>query len=83
MRAYLESDEVEEIENSNIRFINSVLVISPFIEKVNFFWVGEVVGETFVATTPVIEIVYTDQTSDIAIIKDINAGAIKAILGYN
>lgn len=83
MRSYLEIDEVDEIEEDNVRFINSVMVVSPTIHKVNFFWIGEVIDETFTATTPVIEIVYENDTSDIAIVKDINAGAIKTILGYN
>ena len=82
MRQYTGSDEVDEIEEENVRYINSVLVVSPTIKKVNFFWIGETVENVFNATTPVIEVVYDDGTSDIAIIKDINAGAVKTILGY-
>jgi hypothetical protein len=82
MRQYTGSDEIDEIEQENVRYINSVLVVSPTIKKVNFFWIGETVENVFTATTPVIEVVYDDGTSDIAIIKDINAGAVKTILGY-
>lgn len=82
MRAFLETEEVEEIGEKNVKYIHSILAVSPKIEKVNFFWVGEVENEVFVASTPVMEIVYTDGTSDISIIKDINAGAIQAVVGY-
>lgn len=82
MRQYTGTDDIDELEEGNVRYVNSVLVVSPTIQKINFFWIGEVVEETFTATTPVIEIVYDDETSDIAIIKDINAGAVKTILGY-
>ena len=83
LRAYAEEDEIDEISEENVRFINSLLVISPTIHKVNFFWIGDVVNEsTFTAYLPVIEIVYDNNTSDIAIIKDIDAGMIKEILGY-
>ena len=68
-----------EVGEENVRFINSIAVGFKSIERVSFFFVGEVIDDVFHAYLPVMEIVYTDGTSDIAVIKDINAAAIRDI----
>jgi hypothetical protein len=75
-------EDVEQIKDTDVRYINSKVLLSPVIKQVNFFWIGYEESETFYATTPVIEIVYNDGTSDIAVIKDISAKEIDSIVGY-
>lgn len=74
------TEDIVELKEENVVFINSINVMSSSISKVNFFYVGDVVNETFVAAFPVIEIVYENGTCDIAIIKDIDAANIEAAI---
>lgn len=73
----------EPLDETNVKYINSLQTISPTIQKINFFWVGSIENETFIATTPVVEVVYANGTSDIAIIRDIDAKRIESIIGYS
>ena len=72
LEAYMESDDYTEIHESNVKFAKSLLTLSTTINKVNFFWIGEEINGQFVASIPVMEIVYDNGTCDIAIIKDIS-----------
>ena len=81
LRAHEEvADAVEEINEKNVVFINSIQVMSSTISKVNFFYIGDVINETFVAAFPVMEIVYANGTCDIAIIKDIDIANISSAI---
>jgi hypothetical protein len=78
---YGESEEYQEIGESNVRYISALVPMSTAIEKVNFFWIGTTDSSgVFTATLPVIEIVYIDNTSTIAVIKDIVAEDIKSVV---
>ena len=68
---YMDDEDYEEIGEENVRFARTLVTLSTKIKKINFFWIGYTVNEQFVASTPVMEIVYEDNTCDIAIIKDI------------
>lgn len=72
LEAYMESDDYTEIQENNVKFAKSLLTLSTTINKVNFFWIGEEINGQFVASIPVMEIVYDNGTCDIAIIKDIS-----------
>lgn len=74
-----ENETVQEIQQENVVFIKSFTTMSPIITKVNFFWVGNVIDETFVAEFPVMEIIYSNNTCDIAVIKDIDAANLKGL----
>jgi hypothetical protein len=82
LASYTEGEEYEEISEENVRFARSLTTLSSNIMKINFFWIGEVVNEEFVATTPVMEIVYYNGTSDIAVIKDISPNNFKSAISY-
>ena len=72
LAAYMESEDYDEIDEKNVRFAKTLLTMSTTIKKINFFWIGEEVNGQFVASIPVMEIVYDNGTCDIAIIKDIS-----------
>ena len=55
--------------------------MSPLIDKVTFYVIGEEHDGVFEASFPLIEIVYDNETSDIAVIKDIDMTNIKQIVG--
>lgn len=84
LRAYWGDDfkEEDQINEENVKFGRSFKVMGPTIQKVNIFWVGHVENETFIATTPVMEIVYKDDTCDIVILKDIDIANIDGIVSY-
>jgi hypothetical protein len=75
-------EEDDEIGEENVRFGRSFKVISPTIQKVNIFWVGHVENNVFIATTPVMEVIYKDNTCDIVMLKDIDISNIDGIVGY-
>lgn len=79
---YGDEVEYEEIGEKNVRFISSYIPMSTVISKVNFFWVGIETNGKFTATLPVIEIVYIDNTCDIAVIKDVVASDIKSVVTH-
>ena len=68
---YMDGEDYEEIGEENVRFAKTLVTLSTKIKKINFFWIGYTANEQFIASTPVMEIVYEDDTCDIAIIKDI------------
>lgn len=78
---YGDSEEYQEIGEDNVRYISAYVPMSTAIEKVNFFWIGTTDSSgVFTGTLPVIEIVYIDNTSSIAVIKDIVAEDIKSVV---
>lgn len=84
LRQYWGDDfnEEDEIGEENIKFARSFSVMGPQMQKVNIFWLGHIENEVFIATAPVIEVVYKDGTSDIAVMKDINLSNIDSIISY-
>jgi hypothetical protein len=67
----MDGEDYEEIGEENVRFAKTLVTLSTKIKKINFFWIGYTANGQFIASTPVMEIVYEDNTCDIAIIKDI------------
>jgi hypothetical protein len=78
LEQYMESDEYEKLDEKNVRFAKTLLTMSTTISKINFFWIGEEVNGQFVASLPVMEIVYDNGTCDIAIIKDISPESLQS-----
>jgi hypothetical protein len=63
----------DEITENNVRFARSLSVMSTSIKKINFFWIGTTTSNgVFVAEFPVIEIIYNNNTCDVAVIRDID-----------
>lgn len=78
-----ENESFESMDENNVRFIKSLVPLSLNIKKVNFFWIGQTSEDgIFTATTPVMEIVYNNNTCDIAILKDISAKDLLSAIGY-
>ena len=78
-----DNEEVTSLNENNVRFIKSLETMSVNINKINFFWLGETDEDgIFTATTPVMEIVYSNGTSDITIIKDITARSLLSAISY-
>ena len=77
-----EFKEEDEIGEENVKFGRSFQTMSPTIQKVNIFWIGHVENETFIATAPVMEIIYKDNTCDIVLLKDIDITNIDGIVAY-
>lgn len=77
-----EFKEEDEIGEENVKFGRSFQAMSPTIQKVNIFWIGHVENETFIATAPVMEIIYKDNTCDIVLLKDIDISNIDGIVAY-
>ena len=76
-------EDVKQMNENNVRFIKSLVPMSLNIKKVNFFWIGQTSEEgIFTATTPVMEVVYNNNTCDIAILKDISAKDLLSAIGY-
>jgi hypothetical protein len=78
LEQYMESDDYEKLDEKNVRFAKTLLTISTTISKINFFWIGEEVNGQFIASLPVMEIVYDNGTCDIAIIKDISPESLQS-----
>jgi hypothetical protein len=78
-----DNEEVTSLNENNVRFIKSLETMSVNINKINFFWLGETDEDgIFTATTPVMEIVYSNGTSDISIIKDVTAKNLLSAISY-
>ena len=78
LEQYMESDDYEKLDEKNVRFAKTLLTMSTTISKINFFWIGEEVNGQFIASLPVMEIVYDNGTCDIAIIKDISPESLQS-----
>lgn len=78
LEQYMESDDYEKLDEKNVRFAKTLLTMSTTISKINFFWIGEEVNGKFIASLPVMEVVYDNGTCDIAIIKDISPESLQS-----